>query len=218
MKKFNLSLVAVLAMSTFAIAGGDIAPVEPVIETPMVEESTPGNFYLGLAYGMANIDGTDTWTPAGSTVSQVFSDDTDYSTVMLQAGYKFNPYIALEGRYWVGMDEDLAGGDTLNIDTWGIYAKPMYPVTDAFDIYALLGYASSDAEVTDTLGNTFTPSYDIDGFSWGIGAGYAFTENVSVFIDYTSMYDDENTVTDAFGKDVYEDTITAVNFGVTYTF
>ncbi len=58
MKKFNLSLVAVLAMSTFAIAGGDIAPVEPVIETPMVEESTPGNFYLGLAYGMANIEST----------------------------------------------------------------------------------------------------------------------------------------------------------------
>ena len=22
--------------------------------------------------------------------------------VMLQAGYKFNPYIAIEGRYWIG--------------------------------------------------------------------------------------------------------------------
>ena len=55
MKKFNLSLVTVLAMSTFAFAGGDIAPGEPMIETRMVEESTPGNFYLGLGYGMAKL-------------------------------------------------------------------------------------------------------------------------------------------------------------------
>jgi len=217
MKKFNLSLVAVLAMSTFAIAGGDIAPVEPVIETPMVEESTPGNFYLGLAYGMANADSTDTWTPAGSTVSEVFSDDVDYSSVMLQAGYKFNPYVAIEGRYWFGMEEEVVVGEDLTIDTWGIYVKPMYPVTEAFDIYALLGYASSDMEVTDGI-DTYTPSYDIDGFSYGIGAAYDVTESVAVFIDYTSMYDDENTVNDAFGTDVYEDAITAVNFGVTYTF
>ena len=33
MKKLNLSLIAILAISTFAIAGGDIDPVEPVVET-----------------------------------------------------------------------------------------------------------------------------------------------------------------------------------------
>jgi len=203
MKKFNLSLVAVLAMSTFAIAGGDIAPVEPVIETPMVEESTPGNFYLGLGYGMANVSGTD-------TISNI--TDVDYSTVLLQAGYKFNPYIALEGRYWIGLDEDVTATNTLTLDTWGIYAKPMYPVTDAFDIYALLGYASSDIQLTN--GN---PADNTDGFSWGIGGAYSFTENVAVFVDYTSMYDDsqESALNPAF---TYNYEITAVNFGVTYQF
>ncbi len=55
MKKFNLSLVALLAMSTLATAGGDIAPVEPVVETPIVEEST-GSFYAGLGYSYMNLD------------------------------------------------------------------------------------------------------------------------------------------------------------------
>jgi opacity protein-like surface antigen len=198
MKKFNLSLVAVLAMSTFAVAGGDIAPVEPMVETPMVEESTPGAFYLGLAYGAANGDVSWTDTPlSGEPISG--SDDTDYDTIMLQAGYKFNPYIAVEGRYWFDLDED--------VDTWGIYAKPMYPVTDAIDIYALLGYASSDVDYIDA-----------DGFSWGLGGAYAFTDNVAVFVDYTSMYDDDDTVAYVGGSERLDTEITSWNFGVTYTF
>jgi len=49
MKKFNLLLVAVLAMSTFAVAGGDIAPVEePVVVVPEVVEDTSA-FYIGAA-------------------------------------------------------------------------------------------------------------------------------------------------------------------------
>ena len=115
MKKFNLSLVAVLAMSTFAVAGGDIAPVEPMVETPMVEESTPGAFYVGLGYGAANVDSSWAYTPPvmeTAMSAKLFdvasgSYDSDYDTIMLQAGYKFNPYIAVEGRYGFDLDEDL---------------------------------------------------------------------------------------------------------------
>ena len=53
MKKLTLSLTAILAMSTFAVAGGDIAPMEPVVNTPVVVEevSTGGGLYIGIAYG-----------------------------------------------------------------------------------------------------------------------------------------------------------------------
>ena len=220
MKKFNLSLVAFLAMSTFASAGGDIAPVAPVV----VEEST-GPFYLGLAYGAANYDFTHTHH-CDSTGTTIASDDVDYGTIMLQAGYKFNPYIALEGRYWIGLDEDIGNAEDLNIDTWGIYVKPMYPVTNTFDIYALLGYASSDRSNLDDPVDPYTSSvplpyrtsYDMDGFSWGIGAAYAFTNNFSLFVDYTSLYDDDDTFADSDESWKYEDEITSWNFGVTYTF
>lgn len=86
---------------------------------------------------------------------------------MLQAGYKFNQYVAVEGRYWIGLEEgmevDLGINGDLTVDTWGLYVKPMYPVTEAFDIYALLGYASSDASAK--AGNfTYDIPYDADGF------------------------------------------------------
>jgi len=217
MKKFNLSLVAVLAMSTFAIAGGDIAPVEEpivVVEEPVSE----GNFYLGLAYGAANIDSQETISIPGQGVITPNSEDIDYGTIMLQAGYNFNPYIAVEGRYWIGLEEDFGNfGDTLTLDTWGLYVKPQYPVTEAFNIYALLGYASSDLTV-DFPGGSFTPDYDLDGFSWGVGAAYSFTESVEFFIDYTSLYDDTNTVAFVGGSSEIEDTIGSWNFGVTYNF
>ncbi len=218
MKKFNLSLVAVLAMSTFAMAGGDIAPVEePVVVVPEVIEST-GAFYLGAAYGLLSTDLEEKFpTVDGRTLTRDWGSD-DYSQFMLQAGYKFNDYIAVEGRYWIGMDDTswnhVDHGELTNeIDTWGIYVKPMYPVTDSFDIYALLGYADADYTVS---GSGYTLSSDaFDGFSWGIGADYSFTDSVSVFVDYVSLYDDE-FVNNA-GNNV-DFTIDTWNFGVTYTF
>jgi opacity protein-like surface antigen len=213
MKKFNLSLVAVLAMSTFAMAGGDIAPVEePVVVVPEVVEST-GNFYLGLAYGWQNI------TVEDSLTGDKFVDD-NFGSIMIDAGYNFNQYVAVEGRYWFGLSSSNDIGWTSNlpsdvtIDAWGIYVKPQYPVTESFDVYALLGYGSADATYDLASGGSIT-SDSVDGFSWGVGAAYSFTENVAVFVDYTSIVDGEDGVVDAHNSDVSVDT---VNFGVTYNF
>ena len=212
MKKFNLSLVAILATSTFALAGGDIAPVEPVVETPYVEEST-GAFYIGGAYGWQNL------TIDGSALGTNYVDD-NFGSIMIDAGYKFNPYIAVEGRYWFGLSSSQGLGWTtdlpsdITIDAWGLYVKPMYPVSDAFNIYALLGYGSTDATYDRALGGTYT-SESLDGFSWGLGADYAFTDNVSVFVDYVSLINDESTSIGLFPADV---SVESVNIGVNYTF
>ena len=218
MKKFNLSLVAVLAMSTFAVAGGDIAPVEePVVVVPEVIESA-GAFYLGAAYGLLSADYSEHL--AGGAEFDSSSDD--YSQFMLQAGYKFNDYIAVEGRYWIGMDDNSWHNTfhntevTAEIDTWGIYVKPMYPVTESFDVYALLGYADSDYTISGA-GYTFSADA-FDGFSWGIGANYSFTERLAVFVDYVSLYDDDFTVVRNGVQNNANLEIDSINFGVTYTF
>ncbi len=220
MKKFNLSLVTVLAMSTFAVAGGDIAPVEePVVVVPEVIAPSVGGLYLGLGYGLLS---TDQEYEQGNWSYDNRSDD--YSMVMFQAGYKFNDYVAVEGRYWMGIDDNSywdrqndTGVDAA-IDSWGIYVKPMYPVTDAFDIYALLGYASSDYEMDYDNGLSYN-SDDLDGFSWGIGAAYSFTDSIAVFVDYVSLYSDTYTITDVTHGDIdVDDTLQTWNFGVTYTF
>ncbi len=204
MKKITSSIVAALAVSTFAFAGGDIAPVEPEVSVPEVVESTPGAFYVGLAYSYIKSDGdltgtaTPLFNPAGA-VDVTGTAEADWHAVMLQAGYQFNPYLAVEGRYWTnvgtgdqegtmafeGVDETFVmSGDAPDIDAWGIYLKPMLPVGENFNVYALLGYGSVDIA-----------GMDESGFQWGAGASYSFSDNLSLFVDYVSLYDDATTST-----------------------
>lgn len=183
MKKVSLSLVALLAMNTFAVAGGDFtAPVEPQVTIPEEVEESTGSFYVGAGYSYINLD------------AEVVEHDSD--ATLLLAGYNFNQYIAVEARY---------AGLTDSIDNASIYAKPMYPIGDA-KVYALLGYG----ETTVDDGADSSES----GFQWGLGANYAVTENIGVFADYTSLYDD----TGFDGQTTNDVTVYSVNVGVTYTF
>lgn len=183
MKKFNLSLVAFVAMGAFAAAGGDVAPVEPVVETPMVEEST-SSFYVGLGYSYMNIDPDN-------------SSEVDGDAVLLLAGYNFNKYIAVEGRY---------SGLTDCLENTAIYLKPMYPL-GAISLYGLLGYGQVDHDNGGSLSES--------GFQWGIGANYEVVENIGVFVDYTSLYDDTGFDGELPNQDVLADSI---NVGFTYKF
>ena len=213
MKNTTLSAVAFLAVSTFVIAGGNEVPVEaPVVEVEEVVVSDAG-LYIGVAYAYINNE---------TTITNGVSGEVDFSGFMLQAGYKFNPYIAIEGRYWDAGDEKLSMSspighpDTVDtqFDAWGIYAKPMYPVTDSFDLYALLGWGHQN-----TINHTHEPSGS--AFSWGLGASYSFMNNVSVFVDYVSIYDDtavEDSI-DPTGRFVDVDIQSvSTNVGVAYKF
>jgi len=214
MKKLTLSLTTILAMSTFAVAGGDIAPVEPVVETPMVMEAPVNTgFYLGLAYGYEKL--TIERSVGGNNLL-----NEKFGSIMLDAGYKFNQYVAVEGRYWSGINSnnDLSWRTGLpsdvTVDAWGIYVKPMFPVTNAMNIYGLVGYGSADASYKPNNNISIT-SDNTDGFSWGIGADYAITNNWSVFVDYTSVIDGESGNLDRIDTD---DSLNVVNFGVNYLF
>lgn len=223
MKNIVLSAVAVAAMSSFAVAGGDIAPIqEPVVVTPeVVEEVTDAGLYLGLGYGA--MKGEETYT-LGNLTAEL--DSKDFDQLLIQAGYKFNSYVAVEGRYWAGMNDlsDVAyyDGEVYNTDAsvnaFGIYVKPMYPVTPEFNVYALLGYASTslDEDIFVPAG-TLTRTTDLDGFSWGLGASYTFNDSVSIFADYAVLYDD--TYDEYDNVDASSDfTISTVNVGVSYKF
>ncbi len=226
MKNIVLSAVAVLAMSSFAVAGGDIAPVEEpvVVPEPVVTDS---GFYIGAAYGYLNntVDYTGPVMVDGITAQgSVNLLDDSHNEFMIDAGYKFNSYVAIEGRYWFGADTTYTvDGQAYDvaIDAWGIYVKPMYPVTDAFDVYALLGYASTDASIDKKFAYNGYESYgtdSLDGFSWGIGAAYSFTDNISVFVDYTSLYNTDDTYVTDVGDVTLDSTIDTWNFGLNYQF
>ena len=190
--------VAMLMLSTLAYGGGDITTaVEPVID-----KSTP--FYVGLGIGAAEVNNADT------------SEEFSATTLMLQAGYQYNEYVALEGRYTFGLNTDYSPGTTNSqssdydgdFSSWGLYVKPMYPIGD-FSLYALLGYGG--VMLDDLEGGDAYES----GFQWGLGAGYAMSENYTVFVDYVSLYDDTGFDYRARLDDIDSDTWT---FAVSYTF
>ena len=114
-------------------------------------------------------------------------------------------------------DNQFHGGtDTAELDTWGLYVKPMYPITESFDIYALLGYASSDLVVENSNGTSLSADA-FDGFSWAIGLDYSFTENVSAFVDYTALHNSDYNI-NPYNGDSKDVIIASWNFGLTYTF
>lgn len=193
MKNSILSLLSILALSGLSYAGSDIAPAEePVIDIPMVDNSA---LYIGLGFGTSYVNDN-------GTGEEISSD-----TVMLQAGYQYNENLAIEGRYSFGLNTDYDSGSisALNsgydgdFSSWGVYIKPMYPIKD-FSIYALLGYGGV---MLDDLVNG--DAYE-SGFQWGVGAGYAFTDRISVFVDYVSLYDDTGFDYRAQLDDVESDT------------
>jgi opacity protein-like surface antigen len=221
MKKLTLSMTAIAAMGTMVMAGGDIAPVEPAVETPVVAApATDNGFYVGLGYGYMSSD------IRVADAFDVYKFDSDYDALMLQAGYKINRYVAVEGRYWntIGDGDNTFShnnvslgwdSDVLDMDAYGFYVKPMYPVTNELNIYGLLGYAKTDISTGSPLSDALKGELaDVDGFSWGLGAAYAINNNVSLFVDYTMLYDDDTTE-NGWKED---DTIDSWNFGVSYKF
>ncbi len=230
MKNIVLSAVAVLAMSSFAVAGGDIAPIEePIVEEVVVAPVSVGGFYIGLGYGILNTtnDVTGNYTPWGH--SEVSLWDDSYGEIMFQAGYKFNQYVAIEGRYWYGVDKGSwlnTGGTSgvigaevgdLSFDAYGLYVKPMYPIGENFEVYALLGYGSIDSTLDGD--NNWEDGTTADGFSWGIGVEYEFSDGIAVFVDYTSIYSDTLTETyTAYDRVEMDIDASTINFGVSYMF
>ena len=237
MKKFTLSLAALAVISTFASAGGDIAPVEPVVEVPVPVDVS--GFYIGVAYSAVNVSSDYEGQNINDSWEGTYEED--YDAVMLQLGYTINKYFAVEGRYWksngdvewsnegngnysgAGFNTWKASGsyDDAEFEAWGLYAKPMYPITEALDVYALLGYGNN------TLSYDGIDALDENGFQWGLGASYDFTDHFSLFADYVHMHTDETTSTSSTGGrngsawtgDITsDDTIYTINVGLTYKF
>jgi len=202
MKKSIVALSALAAMSTSLIAGGNVAVIAPVVEEPVVVDNS--SFYVGL--GLSAVFARD------SSVSLDFSTTPGQDrlgNVTLQAGYNFNEYIAVEGRYTTSFTHE----DNIEMDGWSLFVKPQYPVTEDFNIYALLGFGGINLDsVTATV-------VDVDdtSFQWGLGASYDITESIAVFADYTNLANDMDgyfyTSTDLTQVDI--DTF---NVGLTYKF
>ncbi len=206
MTKTILAVAASTLIATGLMAGGDIAPIA-VVEAPVEDNS---NFYIGGGYSYidtkANVFGLD---------NAKFKGNND--GFMLQAGYNFNEYVAVEGRYTYGTNSDYDGkvfdvkidkARDVNTESFALYVKPQYPVTEKIGVYALVGVASLKYSLDDSILDRDTDTEW--GFAYGLGAKYSATDSIDVFVDATSIYDVSMGQDDI---DTY-----AVNVGLTYNF
>jgi len=211
MKNSFLSLVTIVALSSLSFAGGDIAPIESEIEPIPTEVSIDESaFYLGL----------------GASTMGLYNDlsDEEFTStgMMVQVGYQYNRYLALEARYTANVaDVEYDHGTSKNANiadypadftNMGIYIKPIYPI-GAFSLYALLGYG--EVTLTNVPLGSMSADRGEDGFQWGIGASYQITDSLDIFADYTTVYDDQGFNYRGTNADVNGDLVT---IGLSYRF
>ena len=203
MKKIVLSICAIAAMSSLSFAGGDIeTPEEPKVIIPVVVEEESSNFYAGLGLTAVSTRDADISVDWGATEGQ-----DRLGNVSLLAGYNYNEYIAVEGRYTTSFTHE----DSVEMSGWSLFVKPQYPVSEDFSVYALLGFGGVILDGVDGA------NVDVDdtGFQWGIGASYMVMENVSLFADYTWLANDIDGI---FFNGALQVDVDAFTIGVNYQF
>jgi len=201
MKKIALSTVAIVLMSSFGFAGGDIEPVEVAVDV----EEVVSPFYLGI--GLSSVSTRNSRVSLGFFDDKTGEDDT--GDILLLAGYEFNQYVAVEGRYM----SSVWGEDALIRDSWGVYVKPQYPATEALTLYALLGYGGLNADGK----GLWLVNVDDTGFQWGLGASYDLNAHFSIFFDYVNIANDMD-VDILFGSPFAKVDSDSLSVGVTYHF
>ncbi len=164
-KNILISLLAMAIISTNVFAGGKgVVPVEVAVE-PIPVMQTPSPIYLGLGLLWGRYNGLCNGKKGCDY------EDVTYGA-LLRAGYDFSQYFGLEGRVLgTFLKADPEGGQKLR--HFGLYAKPMYPLGEDFNIYALLGYGWTQ---TKTGGNGNLQEVDDHGFSGGLGLEYDLSD------------------------------------------
>ena len=194
-------IVSTVLIGNFVMAGGDIVPVEPTVETSTA--LSEGNFYAGV--GVSAVSTRD--SAVSMNIFNVKNGQDRLGNAVLQIGYDINSYIAIEGRYTTTFVKE----DIVTMDGWSLFLKPQYPLTEEMSLYALLGYGGVNIDGTN-LG-TLVDVND-NGFQWGVGTEYKIDKTIEVFFDYTSLAKDMDG---RYGAALQADA-DAFTLGITYNF
>jgi len=156
------AIVSILFATLLMGGGKDAGPVTvPFVPIPQPVDPSPWYIGLGAVYG----------NYLRETPICRYEDQT--SGVMVRGGYEYNEHFGIEARamrtYW---GEGSNGGERLQ--HLGLFAKPTLYLDDRYRLYGLVGYGQTK---TITGGNGNLPTYDEQGFSWGVGIDIDFSDS-----------------------------------------
>jgi len=183
MKSIRLLIISIVSIGTICYAGGDIQPVtqfekddieladtyvepvkppfraEPKEIVPIISKKigqktiNPSGFYTALGITIARYD-------TGCNCPKTGGVDNNIALIG-RLGYDFNSYIGIEARGIKTIAKDNGG----QISHVGLFLKPMYPIIDQANLYALVGVAK-----TSTSGGL--RKVDAEGLAMGAGFEY----------------------------------------------
>ena len=147
------------------------------LATPAVA-ADDGGLYLGAGVGTFGVD-----------IGDFGADDVGFKVL---GGWMFNPYLGAELEYIDGgTAED--GGAEIDISGFNASLRGAYPIGEQFSLYAKLGLMFWDADID--LGEFGSGSDDGEDLSWGVGAGFDFTDTLGVTVEYQGFeIEDTDTV------------------------
>ncbi len=147
------------------------APLPVVVPVPLPVVPKVKKMYVGLDGLGAQFDSSGKCNGLGLVVAKL--------------GYDFNKYFGIEGRAGFGViDADHDAGGTSEIkENYGIYLKPMLPLSEKVHLFGLLGYAKAKVESTfdsSSTPNALAGTLDEASPSFGLGLNYALNDSWSI--------------------------------------
>jgi len=156
-------------------------PIASLIVVPLLggvqAHASDGGFYIGAGIGQINTEVDDVFGTS-------FDFDEDDVGFKLFGGYKFFPWLRVEGIYLDGGNPEFretAGSESasLNIEVQSLVAAAVFslPIGDSFDLFVKPGFAYWDSETTfsytsPTLSDQFSQGDNGSAFFVGVGAGW----------------------------------------------
>lgn len=158
------------------------APVvkAPVAVVPPKVEKASGPLGLYLAGGLTGLAASK----PHADMSNVFAAEKNQNRQIGftgRLGYDFMNYLGAELRGTYGF-ANVANGYT-KYKQVGAYLKPNYDITDALNLYGLLGASYS---------NHAGLAAKETGLSYGLGLDYSLSDSFSIFTDYLNLMDKKN--------------------------
>jgi hypothetical protein len=117
--------------------------------------------------------------------------DTDPAVIRGIVGHQFSPNIAVEGMVGLNVrdgEESIYGVTAKGkVDRLlGVYVKSQYTIDDTFELYTRLGVVNY--KISASAGYISVSGSGTD-LSFGIGAGYKLTRDLSINVDYMDFGD-----------------------------
>lgn len=109
----------------------------------------------------------------------------------LLGGYELNPNLAVEAHVLLGTKDGSATvfGESVKLkvdNIWGVFLKPKVAVMPDLELFGRIGYARTQRSVS-VLG--FSQKESANSLAYGVGAGYAINDKITLSLDYMSYYD-----------------------------